>query len=82
MWCCLAKTDDSVHLVSAFLSIDAFNLLIIFIDNSNNNDINDKLIIITIIVKPPAALQFLTLGFQEGLLKIQNKCNKLTNKTN
>ena len=40
------------------------------------------MIIITIIVKPPAALQFLTLGFQEGLLKIQNKCNKLTNKTN
>ena len=38
------------------------------------------MIIITIIVKPPAALQFLTLGFQEGLLKIQNKCNKLTNK--
>lgn len=40
------------------------------------------MIIITIIVKPPAALQFLTLRFQEGLLKIQNKCNKLTNKTN
>lgn len=40
------------------------------------------MIIITIIVKPPAVLQFLTLGFQEGLLKIQNKCNKLTNKTN
>lgn len=40
------------------------------------------MIIITIIVKPPAALQFLTLGFQEGLLEIQNKCNKLKNKTN
>ena len=42
MWCCLAKTDDSVHLVSAFLSIHVFNFLIIFIDNSNNNDINDN----------------------------------------
>ena len=79
--CCLAKTDDSVHLVSAFLSIHVFNLLIV-LWTIVTIMILMIMIIITVIVKPPASLQFLTLGFQEGLLKIQNKCNKLTNKTN